>query len=545
MTWAISQTTLSPLKQRPSLLPREPTRQLDASSCPPGRLRVSEPTSLKSRVPEGMHRFINNRGGFRTGSPVPSPSRQPENLSLEERRRRGTAARADVPNTGANESQYDSDEQPPRQESMRPPQSSAVRVQHAGQTTTLVHRYDDFDTDPENADATTLTNFSNFQQESVYDQHQYQGDEDEGDFNGDDSQFAEDEESEDEETPRRNAQKPSNVTDGDIDVLRASARQTGDAFAASHSYPTTTNPDEEDEPEDIFDDRGQGAFHPEPPEVGTRSPWPTPQEPSPPTAPYTSHDPYPRLRQEARPVEKIGSDTNLPLRNGTIRVRPARPLSTTSVQHAQQQQSHMNRPSIDQQQPARQISRHSPTPSNAETINERNFFGAETEQYPLTPSEASPVVPLDYDEEILFKMNYSELHGESFDFEPRNDPAKQHLAHLKDSPLEDRLQTAFKELHPNDQIKFFSTLNLEEWEEAGDWFLGQFGDLLKRFKDARRKKRSSAREFEDAIRARDDEISRKRQCVEDHIVEMKGKGQQLLPETPSRRARMSRAGTPR
>ncbi|KAL1641316.1 hypothetical protein SLS58_006218 [Diplodia intermedia] len=188
------------------------------------------------------------------------------------------------------------------------------------------------------------------------------------------------------------------------------------------------------------------------------------------------------------------------------------------------------------------------TISNTETINEHNFLTSRpstAQKAPLSPSDASSEPILDYEDERLFKMSYSDLDKESFDHNPRADSTKDSFSHLTNSPLEERLRSAFRELRPEDQAGFFASLKISEWEDAGDWFLEQFGDLLGRFKEARRTRRDVARDFEDEIRKRNDAVGRKRQCVEQEVGRIKGQGQRLLPDTPSRRRAATPAFTPR
>lgn len=152
---------------------------------------------------------------------------------------------------------------------------------------------------------------------------------------------------------------------------------------------------------------------------------------------------------------------------------------------------------------------------------------------PPTPSEAGSKIPLDYDDNELKHMPYTTLAAESFDHIPRGiEPAP--FAN-PDTTLPERLDIALTGLDPNGQACFFASLPLEEWEDAGDWFLKRFGDLLGKSKEARRKKRDAARKFEEEILERSEVVGRKKRCVEEEIGNMRNKGQTLLPDTPARR----------
>ncbi|KAL1635996.1 hypothetical protein SLS56_001348 [Neofusicoccum ribis] len=400
-----------------------------------------------------------------------------------------------------------------------------------------------FDTDAENADATTITNFSNdstqdrLRQQGAYVQDDYQNEEDQDKHIGDDSHYAGDEESGDD--------MPHHLTYGDRAVLSHAIQQTNENYIRSPSYPETTQPDED---EGNFGDHDQSTYEPENAQNHMHAPWTTPQDHVRASI-YASQDPYTVMRsKDAASRENLRPDRNLPLRNGATRNGLTRPLATKPAQSPQRRQSHhiQTIPSAQaqprEQRPARNPPRHSPAVSNAETINAGNSFGRApaAQQVPLTPSEASSDLPLDYDEQDLRRMDYTQLDNEPFDHAPRVESSELPLADRAHSPIEDRLASAYRDLRPGDQARFFASLKMDEWEEAGDWFLTQFGDLVGKFRDARKKKRSVARGFEDEIKQRSDDVGRKRRCVEEEIGNMKNKGQNLLPQTPSRR----RAGTP-
>ena len=85
------------------------------------------------------------------------------------------------------------------------------------------------------------------------------------------------------------------------------------------------------------------------------------------------------------------------------------------------------------------------------------------------------------------------------------------------------------------QSHFFASLNIVEWEEAGDWFLDRFGDTIKRLKDVRREKRKAARAFEDEIEVRETAVNKKRTLTNAAMVEMKTSGAAVLQGTPGKK----------
>ncbi|KAF1926386.1 uncharacterized protein M421DRAFT_67662 [Didymella exigua CBS 183.55] len=137
----------------------------------------------------------------------------------------------------------------------------------------------------------------------------------------------------------------------------------------------------------------------------------------------------------------------------------------------------------------------------------------------------------DYDQKVLSKMHYEELRNESFD----NDPREQEPTlpeDMRDKPLHERLQFAQQKLRPTDQVKFFSALPTTEWEDAGDWFLGQFTTIITKTREARQTKRKEARRFEAEIERRHKHVAKKQRLVEEAMDKMKAQGERLVPKSP-------------
>ncbi|KAL0257154.1 hypothetical protein SLS55_007964 [Diplodia seriata] len=410
--------------------------------------------------------------------------------------------------------------------------------------------YNAFDTDAENADDTTVTSFSdegaqsNLRQQDLYATHNNHAEDDQRSINGNESHYADGETDDGREGP---------IDDQEHDLLYTLQHGLGEdgILPRSQSYPSTSFPDGDDEEEEGEQGgyAGHEQYESQSPRQNHHIPYPTPQEHLRPSHPYVAQDMFHQLRHAA-PKKNI-SDTSLPVRSGAIHSEIPRPRGAKPVQQTQQEHHHTLPPPSAQPQlkdtqstrPARRPS----TISNAETINEHNFLTSRpstAQKAPLSPSDASSEPIQDYEDERLFKMSYSDLDKESFDHDPRADSTKNSFSHLTNSPLEERLRSAFRELRPEDQADFFASLTINEWEDAGDWFLEQFGDLLGRFKEARRRRRDVARKFEDEIRKRNDAVGRKRQCVEKEVGRIKGQGQRLLPDTPSRRRAATPAFTP-
>ncbi|KAK7183009.1 hypothetical protein DPSP01_006042 [Paraphaeosphaeria sporulosa] len=149
----------------------------------------------------------------------------------------------------------------------------------------------------------------------------------------------------------------------------------------------------------------------------------------------------------------------------------------------------------------------------------------------------------DYDTPGLFNMDYDELRVEDFDCEPRR-TARVLSTDMLNRDLNERLPYVQENLAPADQHQFFRSLPTREWEDAGDWFLARFGDIIKRAKEARQNKRKLARAFEDEVEKRYRKVAKRQQNVEAALGQMKEKGQGLIPKSP-RASRAPPSKTPR
>jgi hypothetical protein len=169
---------------------------------------------------------------------------------------------------------------------------------------------------------------------------------------------------------------------------------------------------------------------------------------------------------------------------------------------------------------------------------------------PAQPAyEASETPALDYESAQLVKMSYDELHSEPYDHDPSPEGATNRSSTgLNESelskPLPDRLGLVQKLAYEN-QAAFFSSLPLDEWEDAGEWFLERFGEIAKKMGEARKEKRGLSRAFESEIQKRHEAIDNKKRDIDEALSEMKNSGDQVLlrGSTPKRqKATASTAG---
>lgn len=138
----------------------------------------------------------------------------------------------------------------------------------------------------------------------------------------------------------------------------------------------------------------------------------------------------------------------------------------------------------------------------------------------------------DYSQEKLFSMSYDELASQSFDYDPNMNISLLPEI-IRDSTLQERLEYARDQLLESDQDVVLSSLAFDQWEEAGEWFVQQFADLMRKIVAARQNKRKAAVALEEEITARNEAVERKKQRLEEVIKDMKSGGESLL-KTPGK-----------
>ena len=93
--------------------------------------------------------------------------------------------------------------------------------------------------------------------------------------------------------------------------------------------------------------------------------------------------------------------------------------------------------------------------------------------------------------------------------------------------IEERLEH-FKTKGSLAQHDFLARLSVDEWDEAGDWFLEQFGAVMQRFKKARRAKRQLVQQFEAEISAREEAVRSKIEGIGRTLEDLKQEGQTMM-----------------
>ena len=134
---------------------------------------------------------------------------------------------------------------------------------------------------------------------------------------------------------------------------------------------------------------------------------------------------------------------------------------------------------------------------------------------------------LDYNDAELHAMSYADLRGQSFDFDPQTAALQQTSAPPAGGSVEERLEH-YKRKGSMDQHEFLARLDVDEWDEAGDWFLARFGEVMLRLKQARRTKRRLVQQFEDEVAAREEAVRGKIEGIGRTLEDLRQEGQTMM-----------------
>ncbi|MCJ1409643.1 hypothetical protein MMC19_003724 [Ptychographa xylographoides] len=159
----------------------------------------------------------------------------------------------------------------------------------------------------------------------------------------------------------------------------------------------------------------------------------------------------------------------------------------------------------------------------------------ETKSLTKNSSAASHKRPLDldYTQEQLSTISYQQLQNESFDHDPRvqsvllpkeveSDTLAKQLAYIskiKDIAEEERFAT---------HQSFFSSLNIERYEECGDLIVEQLADIITKFKKSRQEKRRIAKEFEDEVSQREEVLGKQAELIDSNMGRLKKAGLDMV-----------------
>ncbi|KAK4189289.1 hypothetical protein QBC35DRAFT_493693 [Podospora australis] len=134
---------------------------------------------------------------------------------------------------------------------------------------------------------------------------------------------------------------------------------------------------------------------------------------------------------------------------------------------------------------------------------------------------------LDYNDAELHAMSYAALKGQDFDYDPQAAALQQTTIPPTGGTIEDRLEH-FKTKSSVDQQDFFTRITLNEWDEAGDWFLEQFGTVVAKMKQARKAKRQLMQQYEEEISAREEAVRGKIENIGRTLDDLKQEGLSMM-----------------
>lgn len=126
---------------------------------------------------------------------------------------------------------------------------------------------------------------------------------------------------------------------------------------------------------------------------------------------------------------------------------------------------------------------------------------------------------IDYDDAALQRMDFGELQNEPFDHDPTKE-VPQSPAKPPGDNLSDRLKF-YGEKDEVSQSQLFTQMSVRDWEDSGDWFLEQFGDVVRKLKEARQAKRRMVEQFEREVSKREEAVRYKKESIDRKLSKLK------------------------
>ncbi|KAI1133602.1 extracellular mutant protein 11-domain-containing protein [Nemania abortiva] len=142
------------------------------------------------------------------------------------------------------------------------------------------------------------------------------------------------------------------------------------------------------------------------------------------------------------------------------------------------------------------------------------------------PATKKRSLELDYDDGALAAMDYTTLKSEAFDFDPAQAEARSVFEPPRGT-LPEKLEHFLAKDEVN-QANFFTKMPVRDWEESGDWFLERFGEIITRFKEARKEKRDIVNAFENEIAEREEAVRNKIHGIGHTLAELKTEGEGMM-----------------
>jgi hypothetical protein len=137
---------------------------------------------------------------------------------------------------------------------------------------------------------------------------------------------------------------------------------------------------------------------------------------------------------------------------------------------------------------------------------------------------------LDHKDEELEGMTYTDLKKETWDGGKSGGKKRTSPTHTQNTEFtaKDYFIHMVREGDAEAQVKFFEQMSMAEYEEAGDFFIDKFTELMKQIKDSRKKKRDLVTNFENEIEAREKAVRGKSESFERKFEAMRAGGEGVL-----------------
>lgn len=167
-------------------------------------------------------------------------------------------------------------------------------------------------------------------------------------------------------------------------------------------------------------------------------------------------------------------------------------------------------------------------PHRTVTLQDAVLSGSPIERLP-TNRQSTPnkrCRSIDYDDAALKRMNFAELQNEPFDHDPTREVAQSPAKPPADN-LVNRLGF-FGSKDENVQTQFFTQMSVRDWEDSGDWFLEQFGNIVNRMRDARQAKRKVVDAFELEVSSREEAVRHKKESIDRRLSKLRQDGDAMM-----------------
>ncbi|KAK0290428.1 hypothetical protein LTR91_012108 [Friedmanniomyces endolithicus] len=241
------------------------------------------------------------------------------------------------------------------------------------------------------------------------------------------------------------------------------------------------------------------------------------------------------LARDSQPCPQDAASTDA-AQMGSTDTDGGLPKQRTATGPASQRRTEVAAPHLQRQNPQPSLKNRPVTPDEqpgVERVNQHVKTAHKSQELPgVVHAHHEPLhgpeLQLDYDIPELYGMKYKDLKAADFDRHPKAEHSD-----TTDGSLEHKMHAA-SAMVPEDQARFLGTLDINQWEEAGDWFLSRFGETMGKLKSTRQEKRQAACAFEDEIERRHSTVSKKRRVTEDALGEMKASGAMVLQGTPNK-----------